>query len=178
MPITLISGDTWNFQYWHRDSPAGVGTSNFSVGLSVIYGIPHRIPGMRRIPAGTFQMGSNVASDSQPIHSVTIVEKIWMSRMEVTHAKYNDLMGLTPPTAHLMNRPIGVSWLEARAYCATLTAQEQAAGNLPSGWEYRLPTEAEWEAVDCRSAKRSWGDPSVAYSTTGIRVTLGRVLVP
>ncbi len=35
VPITILSGDTWHFQGWFRDSPGGVGTSNFTNGLSV-----------------------------------------------------------------------------------------------------------------------------------------------
>ncbi|MEZ6006028.1 MAG: hypothetical protein R3F33_17835 [Planctomycetota bacterium] len=31
------SGDTYHFQMWHRDTPAGVGQSNFSNGLSVTF---------------------------------------------------------------------------------------------------------------------------------------------
>lgn len=33
----ILSGQTWHFQFWHRDTPAGVGTSNFSNGLSVTF---------------------------------------------------------------------------------------------------------------------------------------------
>lgn len=37
-----------------------------------------------------------------------------------------------------------VSWEDARAFCLWLTAKE----NLPPGWSYRMPTDAEWnEAV-------------------------------
>ncbi|MBM3974294.1 MAG: formylglycine-generating enzyme family protein [Planctomycetes bacterium] len=35
--------------------------------------------------------------------------------------------------------------LAALAACAALDAHERAAGRVPAGYQYRLPTEAEWE---------------------------------
>lgn len=33
--MTIMAGDTWHFQMWYRDTPAGAGVSNLSNGLSV-----------------------------------------------------------------------------------------------------------------------------------------------
>ncbi|MCP5023347.1 MAG: formylglycine-generating enzyme family protein [bacterium] len=161
-PSTMImSGDTWHFQVWHRDRTVQTSDSNFSNGLSVTFPLAPVVPiaGMVSIPAGSFDMGSNEAggapyfgnSSTQPVHSVTISEAFWMGEYEVTQAEYQALMGSNPSSNPGPNLPVEeVSWNDARAYCTALTAQEMVAGNVPTGMEYRLPTEAEWEYA-CRA---------------------------
>jgi len=159
--VVVQAGETWNFQCWYRDAVAGGGsTSNFSDGLEVLFtggGGGNPIPGMMPIPAGTFQMGSNAPSGPpyfgeytpDPVRQVTISYPFWMGQYEVTQAEYQALMGSNPSAFPGASRPVErVTWFNARAYCAALTAQQ--AGNLPAGYEYRPPTEAEWEYA-CRA---------------------------
>jgi len=109
------------------------------------------------IPPGSFMMGSNAPNGSpyfgnistQPVHQVTISYPFWMGQHEVMQSEYQALMGSNPSGFPGASRPVEtVSWHQARAYCAALTAQQ--AGNPPAGYEYRLPTEAEREYA-CRA---------------------------
>ncbi len=158
--IPIVSGDTWHFQLWYRDTAVLTSNSNFSNGLSVTFDYgPTPIPGMVQIPAGTFSMGSDAAggmpyygdASTQPVHDVTVSQDVWMGEQGVRQAEYQALMGTNPSEFVDPALPVEhVSWDAARAYCAAMTLQEATLGNIPTGFEYRLPTEAEWEYA-CRA---------------------------
>jgi formylglycine-generating enzyme required for sulfatase activity len=127
-----------------------------SAGLTV-----QRTPpaGMVAIDPGSFAMGSSAPNSApffgqaleQPVHTVSISYGFAMAQYEVTQQQYQSLMAANPSTNVGPQRPVeNVSWSDARDYCTALTAIETLAGNVPAGYEYRLPTEAEWEYA-CRA---------------------------
>ena len=84
-------------------------------------------------------------------HQVTLTRGYWMGKYEVTQAQYEAIMGKNPSYFKGADLPVEqVTWYDAMTFCAKLTEQERAAGRLPEGYEYTLPTESQWEYA-CRA---------------------------
>ena len=85
-------------------------------------------------------------------YPVTITRDFWIGKYEVTQGEYAAVIGKNP--SHFTgdsNRPVEkVTFADANHYCSAVTLRERAAGRLPAGYAYRLPTEAEWEYA-CRA---------------------------
>ena len=107
------------------------------------------------IKPGTFTMGSPESelgrSSDEVLHQVTLTQGYWLGKYEVTQAQYQAIMGTNPSYYKGTDRPVEqVSWNDAMDFCAKLTEIEKTAGRLPAGYEYTLPTEAQWEYA-CRA---------------------------
>jgi formylglycine-generating enzyme required for sulfatase activity len=111
-----------------------------------------------QVEAGTFTMGSPAEEPLRhkaegPQRRVTLTKGYWLGKTEVTQGQYETIMGTNPSTFQAAGRdaPVErVSWLQAMAFCRTLTERERKAGRLPAGYHFTLPTEAQWEYA-CRA---------------------------
>ncbi|MBO7525142.1 MAG: SUMF1/EgtB/PvdO family nonheme iron enzyme, partial [Verrucomicrobia bacterium] len=108
------------------------------------------------VEPGTFTMGSpedELGRTSNEIqHKVTLTHGFWLGKYEVAQSQYEAVMGTNPSRFKgRTDLPVGcVSWNNAMEFCEKLTAAEKEAGRLPEGYEYTLPTEAQWEYA-CRA---------------------------
>jgi len=117
------------------------------------------------IQAGTFTMGSPTIeperSDDEAQFHVTLTMPFWLGRTHVTQAQWPAIMDTTIQqqtkaggddlSGEGPDFPMyDVSWNEAIAFCQKLTQRERVAGRLPVGYQYTLPTEAQWEYA-CRA---------------------------
>ncbi len=129
-------------------------------------------------PPGRFRMGNTPGSrwqfvDAAPVQ-VTITRGFWMGKFEVTQGQWLSVMHRTLRDQRALDpgqpRPVGdgsmrehvgegpdypiyfVGRAEAEEFCRKLTEDERRAGRLEPGWEYALPTEAQWEFA-CRAGK-------------------------
>ena len=111
---------------------------------------------LKLIPKGSFTMGSPEnelgRGENERQHRVTLTKDFWIGRNIVTQAQYEAITGENPSK----NKKGGdypvecVPWGEAMAFCKKLTEKARATGTLPDGYEFTLPTEAQWEYA-CRA---------------------------
>jgi sulfatase modifying factor 1 len=112
------------------------------------------------IPPGKFMMGSPNnewgRENWENQVKVTLTQGFWLGQHEVTQAEWQRVMQTVPWKGKFGVRAgddypaTFVSWDDVMKFCEKLTEQEQSAGRLPSGWQYTLPTEAQWEYA-CRA---------------------------
>ena len=121
------------------------------------------------VEPGTFTMGDlngTGAADERPSHQVTLTKGFYLGKYEVTKEQYelvmtgNDL-GFSPtPYAGGgtgANTPIVyISYNEVVAFIDRFNQQQ--SGETQIGWEYILPTEAQWEYARRAGSTSVWGN--------------------
>ena len=84
---------------------------------------------------------------------VTRSRGFWLGKVEVTQREWRAIMNDNPSDFRGDQLPVdNVSWNDAMSFCRRLNERERAAGRLPKGHAYTLPTEAQWEYA-CRAGE-------------------------
>jgi formylglycine-generating enzyme required for sulfatase activity len=109
-------------------------------------------------PPGKFAMGSppnepERRPDEDQVE-VTLTRGFWAGKYEVTQGQWKRVVGDFPgaqPQDEGDDFPVvEVNYAEVEGFCSRLTEQARGSGELPEAWEFRLPTEAQWEYA-CRA---------------------------
>lgn len=122
---------------------------------------------LKPVPPGTITLGSDDGpADTRPAREVTFDQPFWMGRTEITQGQWEKIMGDRPAAFSEDDGPIeSVDWYRCNDFCRELTRRQRDAGALAEGFEFRLPTEAEWEYA-CRggsAAKAAESREAIAW---------------
>ena len=126
---------------------------------------------LRLILADEFQMGSPVTEKNRGVdetqHRVKLTKPFYLTVHEVTQEQYECVVGENPREFKGAKNPVEqVSWSDAVEFCRKLSV---SPAEREAGYQYRLPTEAEWEYA-CRAGTTtaySFGDDETQFGEYG-----------
>ena len=103
-------------------------------------------------PPGEFLMGSpedeEGRSNNETQHVVRLTKGFWLAKTECTQGQWESVMGSNPSELEGSSQlPVEtVSWNDVQGWLAKMNAKDL----LSAGWDWELPTEAQWEYA-CRA---------------------------
>lgn len=131
---------------------------------------------MKRVEAGTFQMGgsdSDASNDEKPVHSVTLTQDYYLGETEVTQALWYAVMGQKPTSGGLQwsssygvgdNYPAYyISYEDCQTFLSSLNSK---LSSQLLGMKFNFPTEAQWEYA-ARGGNKSKGYLYAGSNTIG-----------
>ncbi|MBQ9128985.1 MAG: formylglycine-generating enzyme family protein, partial [Thermoguttaceae bacterium] len=146
-------------------SASGGWTGTYAAGTQKSLEIKGATYNFRYCPAGTFTMGSpenetGRNNDEGPQRRVELTKGFWILETEVTQAMWESVMGENPSWFSLsgdgssMVHDLDTSNFPVERVskydCQEFIKELNSLGIVPSRFEFRLPTEAEWEYA-CRA---------------------------
>lgn len=101
-------------------------------------------------PPGSFEMGSAELEEgrlnTETLHTVKLTNGFWISDHPITQSEFKSETDLNPSEEIGENIPVhNLPWYGAVEFCQRLTLKYRRSGLIMKNWEWRLPTEAEWE---------------------------------
>jgi formylglycine-generating enzyme len=152
---------------WEQVMGSNLGQESAANKAGDTFTIPDLSLEMLWVEPGTFEMGSPLSETDRDSdenqHQVTLTKGFFLGKFELTQKQYERVVGSNPNAMGFSSvgdsRPVGADDSQVELFMNLLNSREKESGRLPSGWQYALPTEAEWEYA-CRagtSTAYSWG---------------------
>ncbi len=150
--VFLIGGIPKNQTHIQAEALAAAGKSGQPVSLQWPNGLP---PPVRWIASCAYLIGSPEIEDGrlkdELLHKVQIAERFFIAETEISQQQWSVLTPKNPSKNAHPNGPVeNVGWEEAQTFCRLLTEHHDRTGELLDGWEWNLPTGAQWE-IACRA---------------------------
>ena len=125
-------------------------------------------------PAGSFRMGSSRKKEEYPPHQVIITKPFYIGKFPITQKQYLSVTGNNPSYYKDENNPVEeVSWDDAKEFCEKIN--EKYKDELPIGYKFSLPTEAQWEYACRAGTTKELNNDTNLMSGKGISENLNEV---